>query len=506
VRWPRSPRWPWFQWLYLALALLYVLPFWLAAFVPTTDGPCHLYNAWVLRHLGDLAGYPAVNRYFEVDARPIPNWLTHLLLAGAMWLVPPLVAEKLLLSGYVLLFLGGLWYLAGAIDGDRRWLAFAGFLFVFSVPLQSGFYNFCYSLGLFCFAVGYWWRRRDSFDLGAAVKLNLLLWLCYFAHIVSTIVALLAIAVLWLATLRRASLKPRLLQIPALAPQLVLPVWFVWTQGRGEPWPTPPFGELWATLFHFSAFLGVESQAGFGIVLQAVFALLLVLSLAVRLRAGAMADPGLGFLLLSMLLAVLFFVAPEGMAGGGGLKMRLAVYPWLVLLPWLAPTLTSSGRARGAAIGVLALLALLNLAVVSRFYAVAGREMQPFVRGLERLPAQSVFVPLLFERWRGCARPCYLAHASGYAAIDRRLVDWDDYEAVTGYFPLRFQPAARHDTQSIEALPWRVDPRALARQVDYVACWKLPPDSASARRLRQDLVLAAVSGDWQLYRSPYATK
>jgi hypothetical protein len=515
-RWPWTWGWPWYQWLFVALALLHTAPFWVVHFVPTTDGPCHLYNAWILRHWGDVEHFPAVNHYFELIGRPFPNWLTHLLLAGLMWLAPPLVAEKLLLSGDVLLFLGGLWYLAGAVDRERRWLAFLGFLLVYDAPLQWGFYNFCYSVGLFLIAVGYWWRRRDSFDLGVAVRLNLLLFLCYFAHLTSTVAALLGIGVLWLATLRREGFARRLLQAAALAPQLLLPLWFVSAQ-RGKSYPAADdLGALWTSFIRFDAFLGLDEQRRFAAVLQAVFALLLALSIAARLRgwrrrgnasagdaaaAGATAQGSdLGFLLLAAILAAIYFIAPDGMAGGGGLKMRLALYPWLVLIPWLSPALR--GGARAAAIGLLALLAALDLAVVLRAYRQADPQLQAFVRGLDRAASGAVFMPLLFPRERGCAQPCYLAHASGYAAIAKRLVDWDNYEAVTDLFPLRFKDFASHDTLLYEARPQEVKPRELMRQVDYIYCWRMPRDQPIARRIRRNLALVADDGDSQLFRSP----
>jgi hypothetical protein len=509
-RWPWRWGWPWYQWLFVALALLYTAPFWVVQFIPTTDGPCHLYNAWILRHWGDAATYPAVNRHFELIAKPFPNWLTHLLLAGLMWVAPPLIAEKLVLSGYVLLFLGGLWYLAGAVDHERRWLAFLGFLLVYDAPLQWGFYNFCYSIGLFLIAVGYWWRRRDSFDLGVAVRLNLLLWLCYFAHLTSTVVALLAIAVLWLATLRREAVARRLSQVAALAPQLLLPLWFLSAQ-RGKSYPTADdLGALWTSFVRFDAFLGLDQQRRFAAILPAVFVLLLALSVVARLRSPrrqgeASADrraarDDFGFLLVATVLTAVYFVAPDGMAGGGGLKMRLALYPWLVLIPWLSPALR--GGARTAAIGLLALLAALDLAIVLRAYRQAEPQLQAFVHGLDRAASDTVFMPLLFPRERGCAQPCYLAHASGYAAIGKRLVDWDNYEAVTGIFPLRFKDFASHDTLLYEARPQEVKPRELMRQVDYVYCWRMPRDQPIARRIRRNLALVADDGASQLFRSP----
>ncbi|HLX08959.1 MAG TPA: hypothetical protein VKY89_13985 [Thermoanaerobaculia bacterium] len=499
--WPLRPGWPWYQWLFLALALAYVTPFWVVRFVPTVDGPCHLYNAWMLLHLHDAARYPWIGRYFEVVARPVPNWLTHLLLAGLMGLVPPLVSEKLLLSGYVLLLLGGLWYLAGAVDAERRWLAFLGFLFVFSLPLQFGFYNFCFSLALFAIAVGYAWRRRDDLDLGAAVKLNLLLWLCYFAHVVSTVMALCAITVLWLATTQRAKLRRRLLSLAALAPQAVLPVWFVAAQGGSPSMASSAPASLLADFVRLAVFVGLEAQARLGALLALAFALLLALSIAYRLRRrqrSAAAD--LGFLALAAGFAALYFLAPEGMAGGTLIKLRLAAYPWLILIPWLAPGLP--GGARAAGVGVLAALAVLNLTCVIRCYREVDRLQRPFVGGLEAAAGGSVIVPLLFDRYGGCSRGGYLGHTLDYVAIDKGLVDWGDYEAMTNYFPLRFKAFAGHDTYQIEAAPGDVEPRELKRQVDYVYCWKMPRGSPIERRLRRNFILVADTGDARLYRRP----
>ena len=55
----------------LATALLCVVPFWLAPVVPTTDGPAHLYNAWLLLHFDD-PGLEA-GRLLQVNAF-VPNW------------------------------------------------------------------------------------------------------------------------------------------------------------------------------------------------------------------------------------------------------------------------------------------------------------------------------------------------------------------------------------------------------------------------------------------------
>src|SRR5687767_14061109 len=114
--------------LFFALAALYVLPFWTVRYLPTVDGPCHTYNAWILRQYHNVERYPLFQQYYEINAQPYPNWISQGTMALLMFVVPPLAADKLLVSGYVLLFLGGIWYLTAALRPPReRWLAFLAF-------------------------------------------------------------------------------------------------------------------------------------------------------------------------------------------------------------------------------------------------------------------------------------------------------------------------------------------------------------------------------------------
>src|SRR5213080_1705702 len=193
----------WLLALYATLALLSLVPFWTVHYLPTVDGPCHTYNSWVLLHHGDPR-YPLFGQYYKINAEPYPNWIGHAALA-------------------LLTLPAGAWYLAGSVRPGNRWLALLALPFVFNFLFQFGFYNFSISLGLFLFIVGFWWRHRDRPGSPVYVAgINLLLALCYFSHILSFGLALLAIAVLWLATLRRGTWRRHLLHIPALAPQGLL--------------------------------------------------------------------------------------------------------------------------------------------------------------------------------------------------------------------------------------------------------------------------------------------
>jgi hypothetical protein len=150
---------------------------------------------------------------------------------------------------------------------------------------------------------------------------------------------------------------------------------------------------------------------------------------------------------------------------------------------------------------VLAVLALRPLWYAARDLPAAGRRVEAFVRGLDAVPAGAVVVPLVFgegePQW---VRAPTLRHALGYAAAERGLIDWDDYEAMLDYFPVRFRPEVGHgDLVAVESDPQNIPLRWLEQRVDYFYCWRMPADSGIAVRLARQCRLVGAGRDWQLF-------
>ena len=83
--------------LFFTLALLYVVPFWIVHYLPTVDGPCHTYNAWILRQIlltMAIRDTRSSSSTTKANAAPYPNWIGHGVMALLMFVVPPLAAEK----------------------------------------------------------------------------------------------------------------------------------------------------------------------------------------------------------------------------------------------------------------------------------------------------------------------------------------------------------------------------------------------------------------------------
>jgi hypothetical protein len=71
---------------------------------------------------------------------------------------------------------------------------------------------------------------------------------------------------------------------------------------------------------------------------------------------------------------------------------------------------------------------------------------------------------------------------------------------MTDLFPLQFRRAVRHpEIYTLEADPMSVKVRQLQSRVDYIYCWRLPPESAIAERLARGCQLVAAGADWRLY-------
>ena len=483
-----TPGETWIRRIFFVLAVLYVLPFWIVEYIPTVDGPCHTYNAWILRQYANTEDFPLFQQYYGINTKPYPNWLGHGVMALLMFVVPPLAAEKMLLSGYVLLLLFGIRYLVGAVWRDQRWLAFLAFAFPYNLTSQFGFYNFSLGVALFPWVLGFWWRHRANPTLAFAAKINLLLWLCWFSHVVPFTLSLLAIAVLWLATLRRDTWRRHLWHLPILLPQVILPVWYFWDQGtaaRASKWP---FGFSLHYLLNLDVLITFQpAQHRFAQAVAITFAGLALLTLwRERYRDRRWREQDV-FLLLALLFTVVYFISPNGMAGGSMLKNRLSLFPWLLLIPWLSPRL---GRtAQGAGLAILALLAVLNLGFQIRWYDRLDGDIRRYLAGLEAVRPNSRLLPLLFKRnGQGSEFPI-LTHAASYAAIEKGLVDWDNYEATVEFFPTWFRPSAPPPSiWKIEAAPDKLLVKPWRNSVDYVYTWGLPSGHPLRERLKKYFV------------------
>ena len=261
--------------LYFALAILYLVPIWSVAHLPTSDGPSHVYNSWIVREL--IAGNSGpISRFFEIDWRPHPNWIGHALLALLMTIAPPVIAEKIFFSAIILLFFASIWLYAG-----KSVYAFLAFPFAYHQFLQTGFYNFSVSISLYFLIVAMWWKRRESPNAKNIARIAVLLIVCYFSHPMSTVLAMGSIGLLWLLTLRGRHAAHLL----AFVPVIPLLAWFAWQRRPEAALNAAAFGKRFAALVRIDPIFTFDFrqfQLGY-----AIFGLLIALLIFTLVRLPA---------------------------------------------------------------------------------------------------------------------------------------------------------------------------------------------------------------------------
>lgn len=371
-------------WAWLLLATVWLGPVLvqglLGDWVPTTDGPFHMAQAWWWAQVGWQGTLPSpVAEHWEWNPRLDPNLGAYPALVALLWLgVPPPVALALWLLVYGLGWLLACAWAGGM--GQRGWLAAllcapVGFGFF----IHAGYLN--YSLGLVGVMAFIGLRRWQGHAIRpqALLVASLATLLLALTHIVALGGALLYLAaeVLALASVQRRMMVvltcgSRLLA--ATLPAVVLALSFVWaTAGQTPPdlEPMVPLGTaqvlvsvLDPLLQHISGGLRALLTGGLLLSFSRLDVLVAALCGAALLAATVaglkappqrhQADPGADFHLRCWLiwggLALVLTVVEVRSAQGVSLSERLVPFVWMAAVFWVAarwPTALPGQPARG---------------------------------------------------------------------------------------------------------------------------------------------------------------
>jgi hypothetical protein len=467
-----------------AIVLAYLLPVWVFRYVPTQDGPSHVFNAQVIKDYRDpAAGYAEV---FAIRPDPLPNWTSHLLLAALLHLVPPLTAEKVLVSLYVVGFAGALRYFLGAFGERCRPLSWAGLLFIYNRCFWLGFYNYCLGLVLLWAILGYALRRREALHITQAVVLMILLTAAYFTHLFSF---LLAWAGALLAVLRIPPWRSPGLVLTFLAglPAACLTLDYFERTGFfqegaperivGHPLPawrgTAPGAALRRDIAALDREL-FECHAGahppFSVFLLPYYALLVCCTVAESLRRREQENVPRPRWFLPLLAGLLLFAAyllvPDSLDRHGSvIKARLALLPPIV---WLA-CLREPARLGLRIVSRAAVFTLLgaNLLLVTGRFAAGNQALAQYMAGMEAVGRGGrLFVVQPDPQPIPLADPLF--HASNYYCLGTGIVNLNNYETDAPHFPVQFRPGFRRGRGN-----WETYPNQDA--VDVVLCWQTSP-------------------------------
>ena len=163
-----------FEWipasLFFAILLWHI---WATRYVPSLDGPQHLYNAHVLTQL--ILGNDLFREFFRLNPVIVGYWSGHLILGFYKLFLPAWMAQKFLLMTYAAGMFFSFRYLVRSFPTGRdSLLVYLVFPFIFHFYMALGYYSFSLAVIFFFWALGYWIRKQDDFgwkELGVLAAL-----------------------------------------------------------------------------------------------------------------------------------------------------------------------------------------------------------------------------------------------------------------------------------------------------------------------------------------------
>lgn len=477
-------------WILAAVLLVQLLPIWLLPFFPTQDGPAHMTIARVLRDY-DRPEAGVLREVFERNGQAVSNRFIYFILADVLRFVSVPTAEKILLSAYVILLPLAVRYAVVGVAPENTSLALLALPFTFNYLLNMGFYNFSLSLVAFFIALGWWLRHRDRFGPRAALIFAALSMWVYFCHVVSLVALLVTVGV---AALVKRDLRGIAWLALAGLPATVLTFSYAGGMGGYRGW-LPFTDRLWR-LGTLNALVSVDSRID---LLAALLAIALA-AVAFRLLPQKHRETGLGLAVVALLILAL--AAPQAIGVGNFITDRLVLFPYLVLIPWLAAFEHGPRRRLGLEIlGAGVALGMLGLLVPR--WQETNRYLAEMAPALERVEPGGTYLPLAFS-WAGEApdggpvlhRVLPFLHAGEHVSARRAVADLNLFAAGTDAFPIRYRPERDPFTHLRTRDGW-----VLSGQVDTVMVWWPRADEPKLVRTRR-LLRELETGYDRVYTSP----
>jgi hypothetical protein len=162
------------------LVLLSVASLFLFKYVPSVDGPQHLYSANVIKQL--VSSTDLVQRFFEFNEVIVGYWIGHFLLTMFLLLLPAFLAEKMVIIIYIVGIAYSFRYLVYSFSPKSNIVVFLIFPFSYSLYFLAGYYNFSLATILVFVLIGYLLRMQNSISFRNFLFLTVLFLLLYFSH------------------------------------------------------------------------------------------------------------------------------------------------------------------------------------------------------------------------------------------------------------------------------------------------------------------------------------
>jgi hypothetical protein len=485
-----------------ALLVASLVPVWTVEYFPSQNGPWSLLIAQMLSEYSN----PALNysAYYETSWHAIPHMLHTLVVYALSVAMPVVIAHKVAISLFIVLFPVSVFVFLEAIDPRKTVLGYASFLFVYNMPLLRGYHDYSIGLPLVLLTFAYWWRRRTHLDLKARLVIMAMTVLIYFSHIFN--LSVLGLAMVLVTAWERRSARAVAAILPLFAIPFGLAIEYAWYTATHAEWVdrservflTPPA----AVVAFFSRFFYTLSFPAYVLTSVVVLAgsVLVLRGLTASWRqwrsGGVQSRLALTLPVLLAVMAACYLAMPYKFLNWHYANVRFIPYVLVFALACASPL---GPRGARLLVGTVGLTALVSYGLLTSEFIRANDLIREYVSGVTVVEEGRTMLPVSFSGDE-IGEISVVAHAADYYQVYRGGANGWGMAQFNTLTPLVY------DTYPVRARFPRFerDPEAsleeVSRTYDYVLLWG--DNGEAARRLaREGFEVAHEQGKLKLLRN-----
>ncbi len=499
--------------IFIVLLVIHLTPVWGFKYFPTQDGASHIYNAYVLKEYHKHENF-RLREVYDLNSTLFPNWTSHVLLVLLLYVLPPLVCEKIVLTLCIGLLPISLLYFINAIQKKNNVFCFVGFIYGYNYLLHMGFYNFVLSMSLFFFTLGYWWKVKERLSWKHIVVIYILLVMTYFTHYHSYALLLITLTFLtiflscyyisnniWKNKIPLKQIQlPHFMDvvrkhksllifivtlIPAYSILLAYYLYLINTHGgdgnhRGFVWLIDYFFSM-KSLVSFR-----DEHVLIGQMVMLLFCIAFIFTVINRIKEYKkqsisshelnlthIINPMDGFLIMAILITGMYFISPWSGYSGGWINDRFHLYIFIISIPFFSVNLYRHFNYVVA--GIIIVLSFLHLGYNIHTYTMLNRDIANAL-SLKGMDEQHTILASHPGEWGGFSdslgfEPKYVepfGHIECLLAVDKGIAYLNNYEANTDHFPLQYK---RKELSADYFIVWRTeyhDVEGLEQEYDLI--------------------------------------
>ena len=464
---------------YLLLLTAHLILIWSMSYIPTKDGPSHIYNLAILKDL--LHGGEIWGEYYSYNLQLVPNLGFHIFTYPLLNFLDPWQAEKLFLSLYICLMCLSIPVFLKAFDRAVFPVCFFVFPVIFNLTLLSGFYSYCIAVPFFILFFSLSWAVRHKNFLWKILTYTLCGSFLFCLHLIPFIFYLISLFSMTISQAIKAHSRKNIIikSIASISPLLLI-LFYHLTYSVSSTFSD--FYYLFSSerlvllIIDFLTFTTLTFNIIHSIPLFffiAGFFTLFYLSIrTVDLNAKYRDIFCTPYFLTAFILSVIYFLVPFDFAGGSFFNER---FPWVIFL-LLLPLIKFPERDHflhhksALMISIVMLIFAFNVTFLWKH----SQLVDDYTKGLSVPIPRNSLIMNYKQFGSDTSRVDFLLHSISHYALTHKAVDIGNYEARLDYFPVQFKTNMPPvpSIALIELSPWEIDWDGYP-DIEYLIAWEM---------------------------------